>query len=237
MRWWSELDQLGFVRSCINFAGLFVISFLPFLLLVSALFGSNFSHALALRSDLSPAAAGDVAVLFAHKGGGVTSQSIIGLVLVVLGAESLAGNLQTWYAKVFGCEIRGWQGQVRRLWWLGGALGFVALQYVFARHLRVSMAETVAQFFLAVLFWWWTLHCLLDGTLRWRRLFIAGLATAVLASVVGLLLSSFGSSSITSNQRIYGPVGTVSVLLEVLVGLGVATHLGAFLGSRMGLRE
>lgn len=50
----------------------------------------------------------------------------------------------------------------------------------------------------------------------------------------GLLFWSLGSSSITSNQNIYGPVGTVTVLLEVLVGLGVAIHLGALMGPWIG---
>jgi membrane protein len=87
---------------------------------------------------------------------------------------------------------------------------------------------------LAVVFWWWTLHCLLASSLQWRRLFIGGAATAALTTAVGLLFSTFGSSSITSTQRIYGPVGTITVLLEVLVALGVAIHLGALLGSRVG---
>ncbi len=229
MRWWNQLDQLGFVQSCIVFAGLFVISFLPFLLLVSAALGSDFSHAVSARSHLSPPAARDVTSLFAHKGGGVTSQSIVGLVFVALGGESLARNLQCWYAKVFDCSVRGWRAQARRLWWLGGAFGFVALQYLIARHVHVSAAARTAQLALAVVFWWWTLHGLLAGSLQWRRVFIGGAATAALTTAVGLLFSVFGSSSITSTQRIYGPVGTITVLLEVLVGLGVAIHLGALL--------
>jgi membrane protein len=234
MRWWNQLDQMGFVQSCIVFAGLFVISFLPFLLLVSAALGSDFSHALTARSHLSPSAARDVNSLFAHKGGGVTSQSIIGLVLVALGGESLARNLQSWYAKVFDCSVEGWRAQARRLWWLGGAFGFVALQYVIARHVHTFPTARTAQLVLSVVFWWWTLHCLLAGSLQWRRLFIGGAATAALTTALGLLFSAFGSSSITSSQRIYGPVGTITVLIEVLVGLGVAVHLGALLGSRVG---
>ena len=120
------------------------------------------------------------------------------------------------------------------MWWLGGAFGFVALQYVIARHVPVSAAARMAQLALAVVFWWWTLHCLLAGNLQWRRVFIGGAATAALTTAVGLLFSAFGSSSITSTQRIYGPVGTITVLLEVLVGLGVAIHLGALLGSQIG---
>jgi membrane protein len=230
--WLDNLNELGFVRSCIAFGGLFVISFLPFLLLVSAALGSDLPHAVSARSQLSPAATTDITALFAHKGGGVTSQSIIGVIVVILGAESLARNLQTWYARVYTRDVGRWRAQIRRLWWIGGAFGFVALQYVIARHVH-STTQWLPQLTLAVGFWWWSLHCLLDGSLPWGRLFAGGLTTAALTTTVGILFSNFGSPAITSSQKIYGPIGTVTVLLEVLIGLGVAIHLGALLGAGM----
>ena len=206
---------------------------LPFLLLVSAALGSDFSHAVAARSHLSPAAARDVTSLFAHKGGGVTSQSIIGLVLVALGGESLGRNLQSWYAKVFDCSVGGWRAQARRLWWLGGAFGFVALQYgslVMFMYLPQPGRPSSP---------WPSFSGGGHFTVCSRAVSNGDVCSSVVrprrpSLAVGLLFVAFGSSSITSTQRIYGPVGTITVLLEVLVGLGVAIHLGALLGSHIG---
>jgi hypothetical protein len=40
--------------------------------------------------------------------------------------------------------------------------------------------------------------------------------------------------SIVSDEHSYGPIGTVMVLLETLVGLGLAAHVGAVIGARYG---
>ena len=101
-RAWAELEALGFIRSSFQFAGLFVLSFIPFLLLVSALIGSDLAHGLVERSGFGPKAARDVTSLFWHTGAGVVSQSIVGIILVVVGADGVASILQSWYAKVFG---------------------------------------------------------------------------------------------------------------------------------------
>jgi membrane protein len=91
-----------------------------------------------------------------------------------------------------------------------------------------------AQFRLAAAFWWWTLHSLLAGQITWRRLFPAGLITAICYTGVGVNIGFFGSSSILSNEASYGPIGAVLTLLTIEVGLGVALHLGAVIGATIG---
>ena len=82
-----------------------------------------------------------------------------------------------------------------------------------------------------VAFWWWSLHCLLDR-FGWRRLLPGGAAIAVLYTLVGVGISLLGPGSITSAARTYGPIGTVMTLMEALVALGLAIHLGAYIGAR-----
>ena len=57
MEWWTKLQSLGFVRSSFQFAGMFVLSFLPFLLVVSAVLDRNLPQALVTRSGFSQQAA------------------------------------------------------------------------------------------------------------------------------------------------------------------------------------
>jgi membrane protein len=237
VEWWTELQTLGLVRSSFQFAGTFVLSFLPFLLVVSAVLHWNLPRALVIRSGFSQQAATDVTSLFVHSGVGAVSQSIIGIIFVLAGGDGVASTLQDWYGKVFGESIPTWRGTGRRFWWLGGVVGFLALQFVIGRNLRPvggSVLTAFVQFMLAVLFWWWSLHGLLASRLPWRRLVVGGVATAVLYTAVGLYFTLIAAGSIVSEEHAYGPIGAVMVLLETLVGLGLAVHLGAVIGARYG---
>jgi membrane protein len=237
VEWWAELQALGFVRSCFQFAGMFVLSFLPFLLIVSAVLNRNLPQALVTRSGFSQQAAQDVTSLFARSGTGAVSQSIIGVIFVLAGGDSVASTLQDWYGRVFGEDVPTWRGIGRRFWWLSGVVGFIALQFVIGRHLGPAAGTVLTgfvQFILAVLFWWWSLHGLLAARVPWRKLVVGGVATAALYTAVGVYFSWIAAGSIVSSEHAYGPVGTMMALFETLVGLGLAVHLGAVIGARYG---
>ena len=236
-RIWTRLGELGFIDSSLQFAALFTLSFIPFLMLLSVELGRDLPRALVARSEFNATASHDVTTLFTHGQTALTSLSIIGIVLVISGAESVSRILQTWYAKIFRAEIHGWKARARRAEWLAGVFGFVALQFVIGRRLQPHIGHFMAsgaQFLLAVAFWWWSLHCLLTGQITWRRLFPAALVTAICYTSVGIYVAFFGSSSILSNEASYGPIGAVMTLLTIEVGLGVALHLGAVIGATIG---
>jgi membrane protein len=232
LRTWNDLQDLGFVRSSLEFAGLFLLSFVPFLLLLSLALGSNLPRGFATRANFSPVAAHDVTALFARSGAGSAPLSVVGIILIVLSADAIAARLQSWCAAVYGVipdPLRAWG---RRIWWLTGVLGFLAAQVAIGRHLgRLNVAATGLELLALAAFWWWSLHCLLDKV-AWRRLLPGGVAIAVLYALVGVGASVLGSSSITSHAQTYGPIGTVMTLMEVLVALGLAIHLGAYMGAR-----
>jgi len=231
-RTWKDLQGLGFVRSSLEFAGLFLLSFVPFLLLLSSALGSNLPRGFATRADFPPAAAHDVTSLFARSGNGSATLSVVSILLIVLSADAIAARLQSWCAAVYGVTpdpIRAWG---RRTWWLGGVLGFLAAQVAIGRHVgHLNVASTSLELLALVAFWWWSLHCLLDRV-RWHRLLPGGVIIAVLYTLVGIGTSLLGPSSIISAAQTYGPIGTVMTLMEALVALGLAIHLGAYIGAR-----
>jgi membrane protein len=236
-RIWTQLGELGFIDSSLQFAALFTLSFIPFLMLLSVVLGRDLPQALAARSEFNATASHDVTALFTHGRAALTSLSLIGIVLVIFGAESVSRILQIWYAKIFRAEIHGWKALARRAEWLTGVFGFVALQFAIGRRLQPHSGHIMAsgaQFLLAIAFWWWSLHCLLVGQIAWRRLFPAALVTAICYTAVGIYVAFFGSSSILSNEASYGPIGAVMTLLTMEVGLGVALHLGAVIGATIG---
>jgi membrane protein len=87
-----------------------------------------------------------------------------------------------------------------------------------------------ALFVIDVLFWWWTVHVLLLGRLSWRAAFPAGLATGFCYAGLGVFSALFFSKSIVSDEKSYGPVGVVMVLVTYFIAIGVVVHLGAVLG-------
>jgi hypothetical protein len=232
-RTWKDLQGLGFIRSSLEFAGLFLLSFVPFLLFVSSALGSNLPKAFATRAGFSPAATHDVTSLFLRSGNGSASLSIVSIVLVVLSADAIAARLQTWCVAVYEVTpdpLRAWG---RRAWWLLGVLGFLAVQIAIGRHAgHLTVLSSTLEVLALLAFWWWSLHCLLD-CVGWRRLLPGGVAIAVLYSLVGIGIGLFGPSSITSAAQTYGPIGTVTTLMEALVALGLAIHLGAYIGARL----
>src|SRR5215467_11914170 len=86
-------------------------------------------------------------------------------------------------------------------------------------------------------FLWWSLHCLLSGQIPWRRLFAAGLATAVCYTGLGVYIVYVMSSSIVSNEAMFGPIGAVFTLITAEIGLAVALQLGAAIGAAIGTRQ
>jgi len=239
-RVWKQLSELGFMTRSLEFAAVFTLGFIPFLMVLSVALRSDLTRAVVIRGGFSAEAARDVAMLFTHGRTATTSLSILGLILAVLGGAAISQILQTWYAKIFRTKIHGWKAMVRRAEWLVGVSGFVALQVVIGRRIQPLgglIAACGAQFLLAVAFWWWSLHCLLSGQIPWRRLFAAGLATAVCYTGLGVYIVYVMSSSIVSNEAMFGPIGAVFTLITAEIGLAVALQLGAAIGAAIGTRQ
>jgi hypothetical protein len=236
-RVWRQLGELEFINNSLQFAAVFTLGFIPFLMILPAVLGSGLSRAVVIRSGLSARAGHDVATLFTHGRAAPTTLSLLGLVLAVLGGAAISHMVQTWYARIFRAEIYGWKAMVRRVEWLAGVFGFVTLQVVIGRRIQPVSGDIVAvgaQFLLAVAFWWWSLHCLLCRQIPWRRLFLGGLATAVCYTGLDFYIAYVASSSIISNEAMYGPFGAVMTLLTAETGLGVALQLGAVIGATIG---
>jgi len=236
-RVWRQLSELDVFNSSLQFAAVFTLGFIPFLMVLSDALGSGLARAIIIRGGFNAKAAHDVAMLFAHGRAAPAGLPVLGLVLAVVGGAAISQMLQSWYGKIFRTKIGGWKAMARRVEWVAGVSGFVALQVVIGRTippLGGPIAAVSAQFFLAVVFWWWSLHCLLSGQIGWRRLFAAGLATAVCYSGLGVYIVYVMSSSVVSNEAMFGPFGAVFTLVTAEIGLAVALQLGAAIGASFG---
>jgi membrane protein len=71
---------------------------------------------------------------------------------------------------------------------------------------------------------------LLAGQVSWWEAFPSGLATAICLTGLGVFSALLFSNSIVSDEKSYGPVGVVMVLLSWCIGFGVVIHIGAVVG-------
>ena len=89
---WSRLNAADFMNSSLQFAALTVVCLLPFLIIVSAESGGDARHALIARLGLDQKAAQDVNELMSSGRHAVTTLSIVGAALVLLGAMGMAST-------------------------------------------------------------------------------------------------------------------------------------------------
>lgn len=233
---WARLNAVDFMNSSLQFAALAVLCLFPFLITVSAESGGDARHALAARLGLDQEATRDVDELMSSGSHAVTTLSIVGAAIVLLGALGIASTLQVWYERAYDQPPA--QNLTRqlanRLLWLGGLMGYLTLQdFSFIQLKQVSGAPVLiyfATFILAFPFYWWTPHVLLLGRITWRRLFPVALVTAACVTGLGVFSRLFLSQQIVSSASDYGSIGVVMILLSYLIGLGVCIHLGAVAG-------
>ncbi|GAA3956961.1 hypothetical protein GCM10023085_44400 [Actinomadura viridis] len=225
---WGRLTAVDFFGNSFELAALAILCFFPFLIVVTAAFGRDAATVLAGWLGLDEPAARAVAALF-HSGTGSVTITVTSACLLLLGALAVAGTLQRWYEKVFDVPDRGWRGVGARFSWLGALLAYAAVQAAAGRALGTTggpLLQALLGLLPATLFWWCSLRLLL-GAVPWRELFPAALATGVCWAGLGLFSARYFSAEIVANQRAYGPIGVVMIIMSWLVAVGVVIHLGA----------
>jgi membrane protein len=207
-RVWTQLSELGFMNNSLQFAALFTLGFIPFLIVLSAALGPGLSHAMVMGSGFNAQAGHDLTMLFSHSRTAPASLPVLAVLLAVLGGSATAHMIQAWYGTIFRTQIHRRKAMAHRAEWLAGVFGFVTVQAAVAGSIQPMaghIAAAGAQFLLLAAFWWWSLHCLLAGQVPWQRLFIAGVATAVCCTGLDVYIACLASSSLVSNEASYGP--------------------------------
>lgn len=159
---WSRLNAVDFMNSSLQFAALAVVCLFPFLITVSAESGGDARHALIARLGLDQKAAQDVNELMSSGRHTVTTLSIVGAAVVLLGALGMASTLQVWYQRVHDQPPaqKLTRQLANRLLWLGGLVLYLTVQDFSWTHLKQAGGARVpidiATFILALAFYWWT---------------------------------------------------------------------------------
>lgn len=232
---WTRLNTVDFINSAFQFATYALLCIFPLMIVITAAAGGDFRKVIISRLGLSPQAARDVDGLFSSGSQALATITVLGWVFLVLSAIGIASTLQVWYQRVYDQPPSGdWiRVLVNRLVWVAGVLVNLWLHVQIGRQVGPAGHHVLifaALFVIDVLFWWWTVHVLLLGRLSWRAAFPAGLATGFCYAGLGVFSALFFSKSIVSDEKSYGPVGVVMVLVTYFIAIGVVVHLGAVLG-------
>jgi membrane protein len=231
--YWGRLNAVDFMNSSFVFASLFLLCLFPFLAVVDAASGNDVRKNLVLRMGLHGKAADDINNLISSGHRAVNDLSILGGLLLVLGAIGIASTLQLWFQRVF--EQPHTRGTMRvllvRVVWVALFAAYLILQVVIGDALHGTVVVVyVCEFALTAFFWTWSAYLLLNGQVPWRSLVALGVATAICITGLGIFSTLLFSSQVVSGQNDYGPVGVVMVLMSYLIGWGVCIHLGAVFG-------
>ena len=235
-KYWSHLSAVDFMNSSLAFSALAVLCAFPFLAVVNAAAGGDVRQAIITRMGLSAAAARDVNALISSGQRAVSTLTVFGAIVLVLGAIGMASTLQSWYQKIY--DQPPVKGAVRHLGYQ--AAGVVAFSLYIAAEVEIlhavkqtgggDVSVFVLTFVFAVLFWWCSAYFLLYRRVGWRQLLPAGVATGFCVTGLGIFSLLLFSDQITSGQKTYGPAGVVVAIISYLVGYGVCLHLGAVFG-------
>jgi membrane protein len=229
------LRELGFVNSITLFGAAFLLSALPFIILMSSFANRRVEDDLSRHLGLNAQASRIVEQLFSHSASRSTSAIVIAVALSVVGAAGVAGTLQNDYERIFGATHHGTGNGLRLLIWAAGFSGWFMLEGLIAAGVHPlpagALLTALAGSMATASFFWWSMHFLLAGNIGWPRLRLPAVVTAAMWLALQGIAVLYFSSTITSDSRLYGTIGAVFSLLTWFIAIGAVILAGAVTGE------
>ena len=232
----KRLGVLQFGNWILTFGATLLLTILPIILLLSSLASLRVDDDIARHLDLSRPGSVVFESLFRSAPVQFNSGFVLSLVIGVASAVTVAITVQILYERVFDHpHHRSWQNVVRCAVWALVLAGNLIADGAVSRELRGSpdrpLLSTVVAVVAGTLFFWWTMHFLLAGREPWGRLLRSAVATAVFWVGLGLFSHFYLSSSMISDNRLYGSIGIVFDLVTWFIAVGAVLMLGAVVGA------
>jgi len=231
----TRLKGLDFADQAILFGAGLLVSLLPFVILLSAFASQRVDDDISLRLGLDRQASGIMDHLFTAAPATLNAATATSLVFLVFGMLAVARSLQQIYEKVFRQDHRGIRDLGRLLAWIA-VLGVAVVAESQAER---PVSSGAAGGWLAPLvtiaimtpFFWWTVHFLLDGRIRWRTLLPSAVITGVFYGGLGVFSKFYFSEAIISDSKTYGTIGAIFGIMTWFIAIGAVIILGAVAGA------
>jgi membrane protein len=229
-----RLKDVDFVKSVTLFGAVFLLSALPFTILISSFANRRIEDDLTSHLGLNARAARIVSRLFETSSQHSTSAIVVAVILTLAGTIGAASCVQEVYERIFR-QPPGHGNLPRQLVWIAALCGWLALDEAVSVATHGMPAGTALDgltvFCATVLFFTWSMHFLLRGHRPWRTLVVPALATAVFWLGLEGFAAIYFSATITSDSRLYGNVGVVFSLLTWFIAIAAVVSLGALVGD------
>ncbi len=221
--WLERLAAVQAVDRGVALGALAFSSLFPLLIVYSAVVplasAHDFAQRIVDRLKLSGAAAQSAREVFAPSSATAHSITVIGFVLVIASALSLARALQRLYELSYKLPAAGIRGTRWHLLWIALIPAYLTLRPLVA-NIAGGWWHVAGSLLVGVLAWLVTPYVLLGRRMAWRRL----LPGAVVAALGMTVLTGFSlvylPHSITSSARQFGTIGVAFALLSWLVLAG-----------------
>ena len=235
-----QLGALDVVRTSILFGSAVLISVLPFVILISSLANHRIDADLSRHIGLNPQGALIVSQLFTSSRAYSAVAIVTALIFATVGTMAVAGSLQQLYEQVFSQQHRGWKDVHRFAVWVGVLFCVLVAESEISKPVHATVGpvgEGLVTYAGVTAFFWWTMHFLLAGRVRWRRLLRPAILTGVFWMGLELVSAAYFSSAIVSDSRLYGTIGVVFSFMIWFIAIGAVIVLGTVAGATWNVRK
>jgi membrane protein len=221
--WLERLAALQAVDRGVALGALAFSALFPLLIVYSSVVpladAHRFAQEIVRRLKLSGAAAQSVSEVFAPSSTVAHSLTVLGFVLVMASALSLARALQRLYELAYALPAAGIRGTPWHLLWIA-----LIPVYISVRPLVADLANgwwhVAGSLLVGVVAWLLTPYVLLGRRLGWRRLLPGAALTALGMTTLGGFSLVYLPHSIDSSARQFGTIGVAFALLSWFVLAG-----------------
>ena len=230
----KQLKVLHFFDWTSVFGAEMLWSALPFMILLSSLANHRIDDDISRHIGLDSHGADIVRDLFRSTPSHAVVPIVTGLLIAFAGIVAVVSSLQVIYERLFDQKHRGWRDLPRYVAWIAVVLVVLVIEGAVNRHERATagpVVETLVTFVAATIFFAWTMHFLLDGSVPWRLLVRPALVTAVLWVALGFFSEIYFSSMIVDDTKDFGTIGAIFTFLTWFILIGGVIVFGAAVGA------
>ena len=229
---WDRLSSVDFMNQALLLAAVMLLWLFPNLIFLAAVTGRDFAASISEHMGLNSQATDSVEGLF--KASSQSTPATVGAVLfLVFAITATVAVIQNLWKTIWGVEKHGyWHETWQQVVWGFSFIGVsVALSYMDSELNDVHPVLTaIASFALMALFFWLGMHLLLARRVPYRQLIVPAVVTSLFFLGLGAFSAAFLSDGVISNDKEYGPIGVVFIMMTWLLAVGVVFILGPVVG-------
>jgi membrane protein len=229
---WDRLSTVDFMNQALLLAAVMLLWLFPNLIFLAAVTGRDFADSVSGKMGLNSQATNSVENLF--KSSSTSTAATVGAIFfLVFAILATVATIQKLWQTIWGLDGLGyWRETWQQFLWGFGALGISAGVSYIQHELNPvypGLAATVT-FVVIAAFFWLGMRLLLAGRVPYRYLLVPALVTSAFFLGLGAFSAAFLSDSVIANDKEYGPIGVVFIIMTWLLAVGVVIILGPVVG-------